>query len=57
MTYDSGLVFQPLCDRASYTYDENPELNWAFLKGLILCVPVASAIWAGIIYSVSRLAR
>jgi len=57
MTYDNGLALQPLRDRRSYVHNVKPGLDRAFLKGLVLCFPVASAIWAGIIYGASRLAR
>jgi len=57
MTYDNGLALQPLGDRRSYAHNVKPGLDRAFLKGLVLCFPVASAIWAGIIYGASRLAR
>jgi hypothetical protein len=54
---DDAFAFPAARDPQSYLYDEKPGLNRAFLRGLILCLPVASAIWAGIIYSASRLAR
>jgi len=57
MTYDNGLALQPLSDRRSYAHSVKPGLDRAFLKGLVLCFPVASAIWVGIIYGASRLAR
>ncbi len=57
ITYDNSLPVQPLCDRRSHGHNVKPGLDRAFLKGLVLCFPVASAIWAGIIYGASRLAR
>lgn len=57
MIYDSSLALPPLSDRRGYAHNEKPGLDRAFLKGLVLCFPVASAIWVGIIYSASRLAR
>jgi len=57
MTHSSILALQTHVDRRRYASDVKPGLDRAFLKGLLLCFPVASAIWAGIIYSASRLAR
>jgi hypothetical protein len=54
---NNSWVLEPLCEPQSDTQDLKPGLGRAFLKGLVLCFPVASAIWAGIIYSASRLAR
>ena len=57
IAYGHSLALQPLCDRRSYTHNVKPGLDRAFLKGLVLCFPVAAALWVGIIYSASRLAR
>jgi len=46
-------TIHPRCD----VLNVKPGLDRAFLKGLVLCFPVAFAIWAGIIYGASRLAR
>jgi hypothetical protein len=38
-------------------YNLKPGLSRNFLNALTLCFPVASVIWAGIIYAASRLVR
>jgi len=52
---DDRLAPASVC--GSLSDDEEPGSNRTFLKGLLLCLPVASVIWAGIIYGASRLAR
>jgi len=57
MSDNRSLKLQTMVDRRRGAYNPKPGLDRAFLKGLLLCFPVASAIWVGIIYSASRLAR
>jgi hypothetical protein len=41
-------------------YDEpsrKPGLSRGFLNALMLCFPLSSVIWAGIIYAAARLVR
>jgi len=57
MTNRSTLV---LHHRWETFYDEyylKPGLSRGFLNAVILCFPVSSVIWAGIIYAASRLFR
>jgi len=50
MTHQSSLALH-------HGLNVKPGLSPRILKALIVSFPIASAMWAGIIYSASRLAR
>jgi len=56
-TYADGFSLRSFADQRSYVLRTKPGLSRNFLRGLVLCFPLASALWVGIIYSASRLAR
>lgn len=54
MTNRSTVV---LHDQWMTLYNRKPGLSRGVLNALLLCFPVSSIIWAGIIYAASKLMR
>jgi hypothetical protein len=57
MTNRNTLVLHHQWGRFCDEHNLKPGLSRGFLNAVILCFPVSSVIWAGIIYAASRLVR
>jgi len=53
----NSLAIDPQWIAVYDEYGRKPGLSRGFLNALMLCFPVSSIIWAGIIYAAARLVR